>query len=420
MEFPEISKKFKKAAAKQRSRVKISFDEGEGEDDGSPSLPHASKRSTSKKTSSLDRNATNDTSVPSNEHLEAQDETRDDDEEEEEPHIITASSLRKKQKTRAKGLASDLARVRLRDKLAPSVPAVKETSSTSYSASYLDELRGATPTTPAEFTKKVDFDDDQNRDSSDPKDEDVFEVNAEMMEDIDVPDEAFISHMIERRREKAAALAEEESKEETPSKAKNFISLDESASDGEEKMEGVETYEEDTSERPSKGRLQREDDVPDNEFEEIAEGDGRIPLSAAQELHQQQQRRREMEDMINDHEDDQPEAGDDYLYMGEASSDSEDDWERAQLMKGAFGKRMNGTDQGVDQRKSETDSKFMVLQGLPDFDSVLKRLTLTLEKMRQHRDESFDSLKELEAERERIETRKAEVKEALESQIIDV
>lgn len=37
MSFPGISNKFKKAAAKQRSRVKISFDD-ENEDD-SPQLP---------------------------------------------------------------------------------------------------------------------------------------------------------------------------------------------------------------------------------------------------------------------------------------------------------------------------------------------------------------------------------------------
>lgn len=327
--------------------------------------------------------------------------------------------LKKKQKSRnSKGLVADAMKTRIRENLAPNFPSISSNSANqsgeTYSTSYLNELRNSTPATPAEFTKL-------SKDNSQKLVEDVeftdgealFEVNAEMAEDIDVPDEAFISHMIEKRRQKAEAVY-------TDSTTEAFISLEEDASDdGISKMEGVEMDDESSMKSSNKSRLQREDDVPDNEFEDIAEGDGRIPLSAAQEFQQREQRRRDIKEMIDDHEDEQPEAGDDYLYMGTASSDSEDDWEQAQLMKGAFGKK-SSDDHSVHVKQQDAETKFMVLQALPDFDSVIKRLALTLDKMKQHRDESLKSLEELNLERERIEARKKEVKDALDNQTLEL
>ncbi|KAK9356540.1 nineteen complex-related protein 2-domain-containing protein [Lipomyces doorenjongii] len=420
--------RFKKAASNRRTRPKLTFDDEEVDDSLNGSIIQAS---TAKGSGSMSDEKTepqppigntkdvgeitgDNNSLRSDERVKKNDTTSfqdSDSDEQEDYHVVTAASLKKKRKNNTKGLRSSLLNSKLRTKLAPNLPGFPSAStanSTTYSKSYLDELRDSTPTTPAEYTnsgKNVAEQEDMEM-----VDDSLYSMDTAASESVGgMPDEALINHLIERRRRKA----------EVPRKD-DFVSLDEEASneDVESNMEGVEMYDKHQNERSS--RLQREDDIFDNEYEMLAEGsDGRIPLSAAQEAEQKMQRRRDMEELINEREDEEQEVGKEYLYSGGDDSGSDSGWEQAQIQKGAFGSKAFSINHaeigsnGMPKQNGTLEPSIMVLQELPDLESVIKRLTVVLDSMREQRDSHLKLLEEFNTQKDEIEAREKEVKEAL-------
>ncbi|KAK9488893.1 nineteen complex-related protein 2-domain-containing protein [Lipomyces starkeyi] len=335
----------------------------------------------------------------------------DDSDEQEDYHVVTAASLKKKRKMKTKGLSSSLLNFKVRTKLAPSLPvfpSATAANTTTYSKSYLDELRGSTPTTPAAYTNGGKNAGEQE--DLEMHDDSLYAMDTAASESAGgIPDEALINHLIERRHRKA----------EVPIKD-DFISLDDEASNEEveSNMEGVEMYDKHQNERIS--RLQREDDILENEYEMLAEGsDGRIPLSAAQEAEQKMQRRRDMEELINEREDEEQEVGNEYLHLGGDDSGSDSGWEQAQIQKGAFGSKAFSISHaeigsnGMPKQNGAQEPSFMILQELPDLESVTKRLTVILDSMREQRDSHLKLLEEFNTQKEEIEAREKEVKELL-------
>ncbi|KAK9322469.1 nineteen complex-related protein 2-domain-containing protein [Lipomyces orientalis] len=334
-----------------------------------------------------------------------------DDDDQDDYHVVTAASLKRKQKSKGKGLSASLLSSKTRTKLVPDLPGFPSKASantTTYSKSYLDELRDSTPTTPAAYTSSH-----QNADEPgdiEMLDDSLYGEDTATGESVaGIPDEALVNHLVERRHKKAEAYRKDD-----------FISLDDNASDEEvdANMEGVEMY--DKPEQERMGRLQREDDVVENEYEMLAEGsDGRIPLSAAQETEQKKQRRRDIEEMIKEHEDEAAEVGNEYLYGAGDDSSSDSGWEQAQIQKGVFGSKAFSTNpteadsNGVPKQSGTQESSFMVLQELPDLESVIRRLNVTLDSVREQRDSHLKVLEELNTQKQEIDAREKQVKEAL-------
>ncbi|KAK9446972.1 nineteen complex-related protein 2-domain-containing protein [Limtongia smithiae] len=344
----------------------------------------------------------------------------DENEEDDEYRIVTAASLRKKQKPKTQGgiSANSALKAKLRAKLAPSFPTSSAdpgagtNAQNDYSLSYLEELRDATPATPTFFSAAenetvstagvVVVDDEDMPDAG-------FEVNAAMADDIDVPDEAFIAHMLEKRRQ----LASQSASASAPSAAKDFISLDDSASnhnsDDNESTSGVDPA-------PRESRLQHDDDLAENMDDVIAEGsDGRIPLSAAQEREQARRRRQDIEEMILEREEEE-EGQDDTLYRregdGDGESDSDGAWEDAQIQKGAFGMAAAAA-RDRETTRHQPSAAPVVLPEIPSLDAVLLRLLRKIEGITEHRDELRQALDRLQEEQESIERKENDLKEAL-------
>ncbi|KAK9372847.1 nineteen complex-related protein 2-domain-containing protein [Lipomyces chichibuensis] len=416
--------RFKKAASNRRSRPKLTFDDEDGwngsliqESTAKGSGPISGEKTEPERPIGDSEDAAeitdNHNSLTSGEKLKknvTKSFQDDDSDEQEDYHVVTAASLKKKRKNKTKGLSSSLLNSKLRTKLAPNLPGFSSAataSTTTYSKSYLGELRDSTPTTPAAYTNGSKNAGEQE--DMEMLDDSLYGVDTAAGESVGgMPDEALINHLIERRHRKA----------EAPRKG-DFISLDDEASNKEieSNMEGVEMYDEQQNERIS--RLQREDDVLENEYEMLAEGsDGRIPLSAAQEAEQKIQRRRDMEELINEREDEE-QVGNENLYLDGDDSGSDSGWEQAQIQKGAFGSKafaINhaeiGTN-GIAKQNGTQEPSFMVLQELPDLESVTKRLTVILDSMREQRDSHLKLLEEFNTQKEEIEVREGEVKEAL-------
>ncbi|KAK9454928.1 nineteen complex-related protein 2-domain-containing protein [Dipodascopsis uninucleata] len=326
--------------------------------------------------------------------------------------IVRPSDIKQKQKSRSLRLSNS----RVRSKLGVNLPGLGQSgaslsSSVSYSKSYLDELKSATPTAPITFEtpdEESDFldvaptaiDEDMTHDIQ------TYEMNAAMIDDMNIPDEALVSHIIEQRRQR-----QEHNVKEKENKADEFISLDDdndstSAKDEEDsEMEDIE--------RPRDAVF--EDDGLDNEYNIIAEGsDGRIPLSASQAASQDHKRRRDIEEAINEYvEDEEDQNKNDYTH---ADSESESDWENAQIRKGIYSGR-SYLDGHRDTRSSalgiDEEPPQVVIQKLPDMDMVVKRLTLLLDDLRVQRDSHLKAIEDLIYQREEITRRESEVKEKL-------
>ncbi|KAK9363044.1 nineteen complex-related protein 2-domain-containing protein [Lipomyces starkeyi] len=420
--------RFKKAVSNRRTRPKLTFDDEVVDNGSNGSLIQAS---IGKGSGSISGEKTepqppvgntedaaeitvDNNSLRSGERVKKNVTTSfqdDDSDEQEDYHVVTAASLKKKRKIKTKGLSSSLLNSKVRTKLAPNLPgfpSATTANTTTYSKSYLDELRDSTPTTPAAYTnggKNAGEQEDMEM-----HDDSLYAMDTAASESVGgIPDEALINHLIERRHRKA----------EIPRKD-DFISLDDEASNEEveSNMEGVEMYDKHQNERIS--RLQREDDILENEYEMLAEGsDGRIPLSAAQEAEQKMQRRRDMEELINEREDEEQEAGNEYLNLGGDDSGSDSGWEQAQIQKGAFGSKAFSINHaeigsnGMPKQNGTHEPSFMVLQELPDLESVTKRLTVILDSMREQRDSHLKLLEEFNTQKEEIEAREKEVKELL-------
>ncbi|KAK9368488.1 nineteen complex-related protein 2-domain-containing protein [Lipomyces kononenkoae] len=419
--------RFKKAASNRRARPKLTFEDEETENGANGSSAQAStvkdnavmsgeKQEAQPTVHSIQRDvesAVDDSSSVSRDRVRRTVTTNnqdDDDDGQESYHVVTASSLKKMRKSKTKELSSSLLNSQLRAKLAPNLPGFSgnATSAPTYSKAYLDELRDSTPTTPAEYANS-DINADERGDIDLP-DDSRYHVDTAGSEGVAaMPDEALISHLIQQRHKTAEGIRNDE-----------FVSLDDEADNDEahSDMDGVEMYDKHENERTS--RLQREDDVLENEYEMIAEGsDGRIPLSATQEAEQKMQRRRDIEEMINDREDEERQFGDEYHYIGENDSGSDSGWEEEQIRKGAFGSKAFSTkhadveSNGIPKQSGTQQSSFRVLQQLPDLESVTKRLAVILDGMREERDSHLKLLEELNTQKEEIEAREKELKEAL-------
>ncbi|KAK9240579.1 nineteen complex-related protein 2-domain-containing protein [Lipomyces kononenkoae] len=420
--------RFKKAASNRRVRPKLTFEDEETDngsisfsrqpstvkDSGFTSGEKPERQPTIHHTQDETETTVDDSSSVSRDRVRRNVTTtvqNDDNDKQEDYHVVTASSLKKMRKPKSKGLSSSLLNSQLRNKLAPNLPSFPSGNATRtpmYSKAYLDELRDSTPTTPAEYTNSGMNADEEG--DLDMLDDSRYTVDTAEGDDVSaIPDEALINHLIERRHKKAESFRKDE-----------FISLDDEADNDEAQsdMDGVEMDDKHEHERTS--RLQREDDVLENEYEMLAEGsDGRIPLSATQEAAQKMQRRRDIEEMINDREDEEGQVGEEYGYIGENDSGSDSGWEQAQIRKGAFGSRAFSTKQaevrgnGIPKQSGTRQPSFRVLQQLPDLESVIKRLTVILDGMREERDSHLKLLEELNTQKEEIEAREKELREAL-------
>ncbi|KAJ8101465.1 nineteen complex-related protein 2-domain-containing protein [Lipomyces tetrasporus] len=416
--------RFKKAASGRRARPRHTFDYEEVENGSRISLT-----STAQGTEAI--SGENLGPEPTNELTENADVATDnspvrsfgkaqknvttslqdiEDDEQDDYHVVTAASLKRKQKSKGKGLSASLLSSKARTKLAPDLPgfpAAASANTTTYSKSYLDELRDSTPTTPAAYTSSHHADEPGDIEMLD---DSLYGADTATAGSVaGIPDEALVNHLVERRHKRAEAYRKDD-----------FISLDNKASDEEvvEDMEGVEMYDKPEQERLD--RLQREDDVVENEYEMLAEGsDGRIPLSAAQETEQKKQRRRDIEEMIKEHEDEALEVGNEYFYGAGDDSSSDSGWEQAQIQKGALRSKAFSTNpteadsNGVPKQSGTQESSFMVLQELPDLESVIRRLNITLVSMREQRDSHLKVLEELNTQKQEIDAREKQVKEAL-------
>ncbi|KAK9460835.1 nineteen complex-related protein 2-domain-containing protein [Lipomyces oligophaga] len=334
----------------------------------------------------------------------------------EEPQLITAAFLRKGLR-RKQGLTADLLKARLRERLAPSSDETRlsspSSSSINYSKEYLEELRSQTPSRPPEpCLAQEPNDKTTTADVQVMADQQGIETKESMTEDIDIPDEAFITHIIEKRRQ----LAESYSERSNERKTDEFIPLEDEYGEGPIRMEGIEPAElrEDDDDTETT-RLQREDDIGENEYDMIAEGsDGRIPLSAKQQAEQHRDKQRLMQEALEEHEEEEEYTA----HIVGISDDSDDDWEQAQIMKGAFGVK-SASIESIKSKPTQSSKSAATLREIPDFETVLKRLKLTLEKLQRHRDDKIQSLRELTEEEHRVGERKKQLQLSLESQTLD-
>ncbi|KAK9476536.1 nineteen complex-related protein 2-domain-containing protein [Lipomyces japonicus] len=405
-----LANKFKKKQANQRSRLAFSYDDDDDDDDD---VVDSSGNTTASKPVK--------TKVPrrsvSKSFENSEDNDGEDNEGGEHGGIVTPALL-KKNKKKNNNKSTSLFASKLREKLAPKLPLAGSASeSTSYSKSYLEELRDATPTTPAEFTQNGgddDDDDDYDDDNVNKNDKNVedgideggetFEINLGMVDDLGIPDEALVSHIIERRHQAAAGSAGK-TEHKSKFKSKEFISLDDDASDDKEQNE-------DDNDDEDEGRIDShedgrydhyDDDLGEDAYDVIADGsNGRIALSAEQEKQQARQRRLDIAGAIDEYAEHE-EASNGYL-----AEESDDGWEEAQVQK-AYGwssKKQVTSDHGV-------DSANMTIQELPTMDLVLQRLTLILDGLKLRKNQDEKTLEELLGEDAQITAREEQVKQAL-------
>ncbi|KAK9466431.1 nineteen complex-related protein 2-domain-containing protein [Lipomyces arxii] len=418
------SNKFKKAVANKRARPKVTFDYDDEENSSASKATNESSVETPQSADDSNSGSYKESGPGSGPAIAStkpssrlkKDFGTDDSDDDSSPSIV--KSVSRKQVKRSGGLAASMLNSKLQSKLQPKLPTLPTqapSSANMYSKSYIDELRHSTMTTPAEYVTNTPTD-------SETKDVDMIDDDQLYIDDTDadvimtdineIPDEALINHLIEKRHQKAAQA-------EQPREESDFISLDD---DDNSALNAALKEERDLNgdygdNDDYKGRLQKDDGLAENQDDFIAENsDGRIPLTAAEAMQQKIRRRREMAELINDREDEEKIVADDYLVADDSGSDS--GWEEAQLQKGAFGSKAFSNFMATTEKSAKSDraprSSSMVLQELPDLPSVIKRLKLALEAMSKQKQADIQLLEELQNQTEEISAREKQVTEALE------